>query len=159
MATSYAEIVLATVPAAPPALKNERATSCPPPISAMVPYVLASRFSASAFCRVPSVALFIMDLLQDSHRHKRLVIASLLEALVCPHGRAKTFDNFRGLFPRALEDAPQPMIPEQIVVLVPRLGHTVGVKQEGVTGFELHRGFFERFGMLNSQRISPHFVQ
>src|SRR5689334_951852 len=46
-------MVLATVPAAPPAEKNQRATSWPAPISANVPYVFASRLSASAFCRVP----------------------------------------------------------------------------------------------------------
>ena len=36
---SYAEMVLATVPAAPPTWKSQRATSCPPPISAIVPYL------------------------------------------------------------------------------------------------------------------------
>src|SRR2546422_5758458 len=56
---SYAEIVLATVPAAPPTEKNQRATSCPPPISANVPYRVASRFSASAFCRVVEGGLSI----------------------------------------------------------------------------------------------------
>src|SRR5206468_3498207 len=52
---SYAEIVLATVPAALPTEKNQRATSWPPPISANVPYARASRLSASAFCRVVGV--------------------------------------------------------------------------------------------------------
>src|ERR1700736_6926281 len=47
----------ATVPAAPPTEKNHRATSWPPPISANVPYVVASRLSASAFCRVLEAAL------------------------------------------------------------------------------------------------------
>src|SRR2546422_790221 len=56
---SYAEIVLATVPAAPPTEKNQRATSCPPPISANVPYRVASRLSASAFCRVVEGGLSI----------------------------------------------------------------------------------------------------
>src|SRR5262245_10564132 len=46
---SYAEMVLATVPAAPPTTKNQRATSWPAPISAIVPYLLLSRLSASAF--------------------------------------------------------------------------------------------------------------
>src|SRR5438876_7052806 len=45
---SYAEIVFATVPAAPPARKNQRATSCPAPISAKVPYLAASRLIQSA---------------------------------------------------------------------------------------------------------------
>src|SRR5262245_6213108 len=42
-------MVLATVPAAPPTTKNQRATSWPAPISAIVPYLLLSRLSASAF--------------------------------------------------------------------------------------------------------------
>src|SRR4249920_1665278 len=46
---SYAEIVLAIVPAAPPTRKNQRATSCPAPISAKTPYLLGSRFTSSAF--------------------------------------------------------------------------------------------------------------
>src|ERR1700730_1819596 len=46
-------MLLATVPAAPPTRKNQRATSWPAPISAMVPYLPLSRLSASAFCRVP----------------------------------------------------------------------------------------------------------
>ena len=36
---SYAEMLLAMVPAAPPTRKNQRATSCPAPISANVPYL------------------------------------------------------------------------------------------------------------------------
>jgi hypothetical protein len=34
---SYAEMLFAIVPAAPPARKNQRTTSCPAPISAKVP--------------------------------------------------------------------------------------------------------------------------
>src|SRR5213594_3516354 len=45
-------MVLAIVPAAPPTTKNQRATSWPAPISAMVPYLLLSRLRASAFCLV-----------------------------------------------------------------------------------------------------------
>src|SRR5205823_13472035 len=45
---SYAEIVFATVPTAPPTRKNQRATSCPAPISAKVPYFAASRLMRSA---------------------------------------------------------------------------------------------------------------
>src|SRR5213593_1102130 len=41
-------MLLATVPAAPPTRKNERATSCPAPISAKVPYRAASRLIQSA---------------------------------------------------------------------------------------------------------------
>src|SRR5262249_26088467 len=36
-------MLLATVPAAPPTLKNQRTTSCPAPISANVPYHRGSR--------------------------------------------------------------------------------------------------------------------
>src|SRR5258706_16475906 len=57
-------MVFATVPAAPPTEKNHRATSWPPPISANVPYVVASRLSASAFCRVPEAASSMERLLQ-----------------------------------------------------------------------------------------------
>src|SRR5439155_7003803 len=37
------------VPAAPPTRKNHRATSCPAPISAKVPYLVGSRLTCSAF--------------------------------------------------------------------------------------------------------------
>src|SRR5437660_12145576 len=57
-------MVFATVPAAPPTEKNHRATSWPPPISANVPYVVASRLRASAFCRVLETALSMGGLLQ-----------------------------------------------------------------------------------------------
>jgi len=42
---SYADIALAIVPAAPPTRKNQRATSCPAPISAIVPYLAGSRLT------------------------------------------------------------------------------------------------------------------
>src|SRR5215471_14999239 len=45
---SYADTLLATVPAAPPTLKNQRTTSCPAPISANVPYHRGSRLILSA---------------------------------------------------------------------------------------------------------------
>src|SRR3954454_10372758 len=61
-------MVFATVPAAPPTAKNHRATSWPPPISANVPYVVASRLSASAFCRVLEAALSMKCLLQWAGR-------------------------------------------------------------------------------------------
>src|SRR3954453_5495151 len=46
----------ATVPAAPPARKNQRATSWPAPISAMVPDQRRSRLICSAFCSVSAPA-------------------------------------------------------------------------------------------------------
>src|SRR4051794_22147356 len=42
------------VPAAPPTRKNQRATSCPAPISAKVPYLLGSRLIRNAFWCVSS---------------------------------------------------------------------------------------------------------
>src|SRR5690349_8684592 len=56
------------VPAAPPAAKNVRATSCPPPISANAPYVLAPRLSARAFCLVVGVGSDMVDAPNLVHR-------------------------------------------------------------------------------------------
>src|SRR4051812_46124108 len=47
-AMSYADMLLAMVPAAAPTRKNQRTTSCPAPISANVPYRRGSRFTRSA---------------------------------------------------------------------------------------------------------------
>src|SRR5688572_18202320 len=57
---SYAEMLLAMVPAAPPTRKNQRATSCPAPISANVPYLLGSRLICSAFWCVSRTSRFVM---------------------------------------------------------------------------------------------------
>src|SRR5215468_8681409 len=46
---SYVERDFATVPAAAPAWKNQRTTSCPAPISAKVPYFASSRLILRAF--------------------------------------------------------------------------------------------------------------
>ena len=51
---SYAEMLLAIVPAAAPTRKNHRATSCPAPISANVPYFVLSRLIRRAFWCVSS---------------------------------------------------------------------------------------------------------
>src|SRR6185437_6392496 len=56
---SYAEIVLAIVPDAPPTRKNQRATSCPAPISANVPYLWGSRLIWRAFWSVLNVSRFM----------------------------------------------------------------------------------------------------
>src|SRR5437764_5805476 len=57
---SYADIVFAIVPDAPPTWKNRRATSWPAPISAKVPYFFASRLIWNAFLLVPtSISAFI----------------------------------------------------------------------------------------------------
>jgi hypothetical protein len=50
---------------APPTAKNQRATSWPAPISAITPYVFASKLSASAFCLV-SIALSTGHLLPSA---------------------------------------------------------------------------------------------
>src|SRR5690348_8797965 len=50
---SYADMVFAIVPDAPPTRKNLRATSCPAPISAKVPYLAESRLMRRAFSSVP----------------------------------------------------------------------------------------------------------
>src|ERR1700682_6368408 len=56
------------VPAAPPTRKNQRATSWPAPISAMVPYGLLSRLSAKAFWRVPVGSVSIAPIVCDRPR-------------------------------------------------------------------------------------------
>src|ERR1700704_4966858 len=61
---SYAEIVFAIVPAAPPTWKKRRATSCPAPISANVPYRLPSRLIWNAFLFVPRSISAFMRILQ-----------------------------------------------------------------------------------------------
>lgn len=55
---SYAEIVLAIVPAAPPAWKKLRAVSWPAPISAKVPYFSLSRLMLRALRLVVRSSLF-----------------------------------------------------------------------------------------------------
>src|ERR1051325_1030665 len=59
MVMSYADMVLAMVPAAPPTRKNQRATSCPAPISAKVPYLVGSRLICRAFWCVPVISRFM----------------------------------------------------------------------------------------------------
>src|SRR6266478_8836793 len=62
---SYADMLLATVPAAPPTRKNQRTTSCPAPISAKVPYQRGSRLILSALEWVSIVASFISVRTED----------------------------------------------------------------------------------------------
>src|ERR1700726_776542 len=56
-------MLLAIVPAAPPTRKNQRATSCPAPISAKVPYFVLSRLIWTAFWCVSSRVDCIMGLI------------------------------------------------------------------------------------------------
>src|SRR6266545_6072118 len=58
---SYAEIVLAMVPDAPPTWKKQLATSCPAPISANVPYLVGSRLTLRALSRVAKTSRRITD--------------------------------------------------------------------------------------------------
>src|SRR6185436_10580438 len=53
-------MLLAMVPEAPPTRKNQRATSCPAPISANVPYFVWSRLICSAFWCVLTFSFFIL---------------------------------------------------------------------------------------------------
>src|SRR5436190_4792489 len=52
-------MLFAIVPEAPPTRKNQRATSCPAPISANVPYLPWSRLTCSAFWCVLTFSFFI----------------------------------------------------------------------------------------------------
>src|SRR6476661_174625 len=80
---SYAEIVLATFPAAPPARNNQRATSWPAPISAIVPYQRGSKLIRSAFCRVPTAGSIERSPLR-SGRSSRTNGCRHIVALRCP---------------------------------------------------------------------------
>src|SRR5229473_4746995 len=62
---------LATVPDAPPAWKNSRATSWPAPISAKVPYMGASKFIRRAFCVVVRSSFFASMLIALSDTGER----------------------------------------------------------------------------------------
>src|SRR6266851_46586 len=59
-------MVLATVPDAPPTTRNQRATSCPAPISAKEPKVDGSRFKVSALRWVSTFSMEGMAKLQSA---------------------------------------------------------------------------------------------
>jgi hypothetical protein len=65
-----------------------------------------------------------------------LVIQGAPAVLVRLESCAETINDFRGLVAAVLQDAPQPMLPEEIIVLVPRLSHPVRVKKKGVARVE-----------------------
>src|SRR2546427_235480 len=75
---SYAEIVFATVPAAPPTRKNQRATSCPAPISANVPYLCASRLIWKAFRSVLIGAALMTEYIDGPCGRRQLVLQWVL---------------------------------------------------------------------------------
>src|SRR5262249_2420268 len=70
-------MLLATVPAAPPTLKNQRTTSCPAPISAKVPYHRGSRLILSALEWV-SIASCFTESEQKFTRSRAVAIATCL---------------------------------------------------------------------------------
>src|SRR5437879_7626608 len=87
-------MVFATVPAAPPTAKNHRATSWPPPISANVPYVVASRLSARAFCCVPEAALSMGRLPQGAGSlYRRDRLRSMVSTVVGRRGRGRSLPD------------------------------------------------------------------
>src|SRR5437773_12387932 len=63
------------VPAAPPTRKNQRATSCPAPISANVPYLPGSRLICSAFWSVATISRFISGELSTKRASRRACIS------------------------------------------------------------------------------------
>src|SRR5438105_5264792 len=65
---SYADMLFAIVPAAPPTRKNQRTTSCPAPISANVPYQRGSRLIFSALECVSIVSSFTSQQTQPVFR-------------------------------------------------------------------------------------------
>src|SRR5580704_1433728 len=75
-------MLFATVPEAPPTTRNQRATSCPAPISAKEPNLDVSRFSDSALRCVSS---FSVDGIS------RLRICPMQE--ICQFGRRATYWN------------------------------------------------------------------
>src|SRR5213593_2660270 len=87
---SYADIVLAIVPEAPPTRKNQRATSWPAPISTQVPYLLGSRFMRSALSCVVEVSLFIncsFPLITEATLHCTFSLRRLPEAISAPDAK------------------------------------------------------------------------
>ncbi len=85
-------MLLAIVPAAPPTRKNQRATSCPAPISAKVPYLVLSRLIWTAFWCVSSRLSCIVPPLESAFR-----IASVPPRV----------DRPGGLFAQRLDDGPE----------------------------------------------------
>src|SRR3954471_6244908 len=68
-------MVLAIVPEAPPTWKNRRATSWPAPISANVPYLLASRLIWNAFLFVPTSISAFMSVQHCGHLRASQIVA------------------------------------------------------------------------------------
>src|SRR5471032_1031301 len=85
-------MVLATVPEALPTRKNQRATSCPAPISANVPYFLASRLICNAFSFVLGTSPFMRGSFSHSTGFDDLKFST-----ISPNGFDKDFQPGAGL--------------------------------------------------------------
>src|SRR5271157_969085 len=91
-------MVLAIVPAAPPTRKNQRATSCPAPISANVPYLLGSRLICSAFWCVPKISR-AMRFRMDSkfpvfkNQHQGAKVSKANDQCPSTNDEARTMEN------------------------------------------------------------------
>src|SRR5206468_1361787 len=94
---SYAERDFATVPAAPPAWKNQRTTSCPAPISAKVPYFASSRLTVRAL-------RFVVNSSVDSigHLGQNRYIHTKREIAICPAQCATGLTRFSPSFAESL---------------------------------------------------------
>src|SRR6266404_747423 len=73
-------MVLATVPEAPPTRRNQRATSCPAPISAKEPKIVGSRLRGRALrcvsmCTACGMTATPTDQARDEHRDVELARA------------------------------------------------------------------------------------
>src|SRR6516225_9920069 len=82
-------MLLATVPAAPPTLKNQRTTSCPAPISANVPYHRGSRLILSALEWVSTTSCFTERQQECTKSHASAIATCLLNRSVSKVRRKK----------------------------------------------------------------------
>src|SRR5687768_4525804 len=100
----------ATVPEAPPTRKNQRETSCPPPISANVPYQRRSRFTCRAFAQVSRAFAFGSGVIAGNLSCRRpgverqcALTASIHARLAPRRGRALHAPPFMNLDPALLQ--------------------------------------------------------
>src|SRR5260370_12561935 len=114
-------MLFATVPAAPPTLKNQRTTSCPAPISAKVPYQRGSRLILSALEWVSIVASFISvrteDVLNPLANETREFLFQAINRLMqaaLQHGWVSAGSGNRQVQPRRIRPVAdqQPALPE-----------------------------------------------
>src|SRR4051812_14998619 len=157
---SYAEIVLAMVPAAPPTWKNRRATSWPAPISAKVPYFFASRLIWNAFLSVPtSISAFIE--VQDARQSPRPQPERAVGAAVL---HAHAFDRIGGdpaalvIWERRVD--PVPALAQHLELASGRQDQdALGVVGRGYTRFGFFAGHHRQVVAADSvfQRHNPEY--